>query len=315
LSEFINEFLQAIRISDLSIVVIEPIKEKILSLVPYFFYLNKMNVPHILFINKVDNFNFDIRELLGIIQEYSPRPLVIRQIPIREGDKIIGAADVIHERAYVYEKNKPSKIVKIPEQLSSTRDEIREKVLETLADFDDALMEKIIEDVPTSTEEVYENLKKDIATNKIVGVLTGSAENETGIRRLLKSIRHDCPSHEEPIKRNGCKITNNASCLQVFKTSFIPHRGKQSIARVWSGELEEGGSLQNNIRLQNLFSLKGKEFVKIPKAKAGDIIGLSRIETINTGDLISDDDDDGDDGEDYDLSLFPYLHQILSHLC
>ena len=189
--EFLNEFLQVIRISDLSIVVIEPIKEKILSLVPYFFYLNKMKVPHILFINKVDSVNFDIKELLGSIQEYSSKPLVIRQIPIREGDKIIGAADVIHERAYEYSKNKPSQIVKIPEQLLSTRDEIREKVLETLADFDDALMEKILEDVPTSTEEIYEHLKKDIASNKIVEVLSGSAENDTGIHRLLKTIRHN----------------------------------------------------------------------------------------------------------------------------
>ena len=287
-SEFINEFLQAARISDLSIIVMEPLKEKILSLVPYFYYLNKMNIPHILFINKVDNFNFDIKELLGAVQEYSPCPLVIRQIPIREGDKIIGAADVIHERAYVYEKDKPSQIVKVPEQLSSTRVEIREKLLETLADFDDTLMEKIIEDLPTSTEEVYENLKKDIASNKIVEVLTGSAENETGIRRLLKSIRHDCPSHEKTIERNGYKITKDTTYVQIFKTNFIPHRGKQSIARVWSGELEEGSSLQNSIRLQNLFSLKGKEFVKISKAKAGDIIGLSRIEAINTGDLISD---------------------------
>ena len=98
-SEFVNEFLYAARISDLSIVVIEPVKEKILSLVPYFYYINKMNIPHILFINKVDNFNFDMKDFLGSIQEYSPRPLVIRQIPIREGDKIVGAADVIHERA------------------------------------------------------------------------------------------------------------------------------------------------------------------------------------------------------------------------
>ena len=255
-SEFINEFLQAARISDLCIVVIEPIKEKILSLVPYFFYLNKMNVPHILFINKVDNLNFDIKELLGTIQEYSPNPLVIRQIPIREGDKIIGAADVIHERAYTYAKDKPSQIVKIPDQLSSTRDEIREKVLETLADFDDALMEKILEDVPTSNEEIYEHLKKDIASNNIVEVLTGSAENGTGIRRLLKTIRHDCPAHEKTVERNGLKINKDAACVQVFKTNFIPHRGKQSIARVWSGELQEGDTLQNSIRLQNLFSLQ-----------------------------------------------------------
>ena len=73
-------------------------------------------------------------------------------------------------------KDKPSQIVKIPEELSSIRNEIREKVLETLADFDDVLMEKILEDVPTSTEEIYKYLTKDIASNKIVEVLTGSAE-------------------------------------------------------------------------------------------------------------------------------------------
>ena len=90
---------------------------------------------------------------------------------------------------------------KIPEELSSLRSEIREKVLETLADFDDALMEKILDETPTSTEEIYQNLKKDISSNKIVEVLTGSAENGTGIHRLLKSIRHDCPTYIETIKR------------------------------------------------------------------------------------------------------------------
>ena len=304
-SEFINEFLQAAKISDLCIVVIEPIKEKILSLVPYFFYLNKMKIPHVLFINKVDNLNFDIKELLGTIQEYSLLPLVIRQIPIREEDKIIGAADVIHERAYAYTENKPSEIVKIPEDLSSTRDEIREKLLETLADFDDALMEKILDDVPTSTEEIYEHLKKDIATNNIVEVLTGSAENETGIRRLLKSIRHDCPSHEETLKRNQIKTTNDTTSVQVFKTNFIPHRGKQSIVRVWSGELQEGNTLQDNIRLQGMVSLKGKKFIKNSKVKAGDIIALSRVESIKTGELISDAEKETKKGHDLPISPQP----------
>ena len=49
-----------------------------------------------------------VKELLSDLQEYSQSPLVIRQIPIRENGKIIGATDVIHERAYTYEKNKPS---------------------------------------------------------------------------------------------------------------------------------------------------------------------------------------------------------------
>ena len=39
-NDFINEFLHAARISDLCIIVLEPVKEKLLSLVPYFYYLN-----------------------------------------------------------------------------------------------------------------------------------------------------------------------------------------------------------------------------------------------------------------------------------
>ena len=232
-NDFINDFLQAARISDLCILVLEPMQEKILSLVPYFYYLNKMNIPHILFINKVDNYNFDIKSYLESIQEYSVKPLVIRQIPIRKADKVIDSVDVIHERAYMYEKGKHSKIIDIPEEMLSQRKEIREKVLETLADFNDVLMEKILEDTPTSNEEIYENLQKDISSNKIVEVLTGSAENVTGVHRLLKSIRHDCPIHEETIKRNGYKIINNVPLVQIFKTNFIPHRGKQSIIRIW----------------------------------------------------------------------------------
>ena len=45
---------------------------------------------------------------------------------------------------------------------------------------------------------------------------------------------------EKAIKRNELKITNNSTCVLVFKTNFIPHRGKLSILRLWSGELREG---------------------------------------------------------------------------
>ena len=77
-----------------------------------------------------NKFDFNIKDLLGSLQEYSSRPLVLRQIPIKKDDQIIGSSDVIHERAYIYEKDKASQIVKIPEEISSTHSEIRKKVLE-----------------------------------------------------------------------------------------------------------------------------------------------------------------------------------------
>ena len=128
---------------------------------------------------------------------------------------------------------------------------------------------------------------------------------------MLKTIRHDCPSHEQTVVRNGLKTTNNNACVQVIKTNFVPHKGKQSIVRVWSGELKEGTTLQDNIRLQNLFSLKGKEFIKISKAKGGDVIGLSRIESMKTGDLISDGNKEIDKDEDIPIPPQPIYSKAI----
>jgi elongation factor G len=83
--------------------------------------------------------------------------------------------------------------------------------------------------------------------------------------------------------------------------------------RVWSGELQEGNTLQNNIRLQGLFSFKGKEFVKISKAEAGDIVGLSRIDSIKTSDLISQDEKEINKDKDVPIPPQPtYVKAIRS---
>ena len=91
----------------------------------------------------------------------------------------------------------------------------------------------------------------------------------------------------EENKTNGIK--SGVSYAQVFKTIYVPHRGKLNVARVWSGQFKEGQNLESNIRIQGLSSIQGQENIKISEANAGDVIGLPRLEQIKTGNIILSD--------------------------
>ena len=71
--------------------------------------LEDLGVPRFLFLNKIDRANKRIRETLATLQPASRIPLVLRQIPIWNGDLIAGFVDLALERAFVYREHKASK--------------------------------------------------------------------------------------------------------------------------------------------------------------------------------------------------------------
>src|SRR5262245_41895551 len=100
--EFFNEVQTALMVADAAIVVCEPVPDRALMLAPLFKFLDDHAIPHLVFINKVDNTSPRIREVLDALQAVSARPLVLRQVPLREGDSVSGYVDLVSERAYQY---------------------------------------------------------------------------------------------------------------------------------------------------------------------------------------------------------------------
>ena len=72
--------------ADVAVVVCEPDVEKALALAPLLHFLDKRNIPHMLFINKMDTATTRVRDVLQALQSVSDRPLVLRHVPIRDGD-------------------------------------------------------------------------------------------------------------------------------------------------------------------------------------------------------------------------------------
>src|ERR1700737_203422 len=109
--EFVHDMRTAIPAVDAAVVVCEADERKLPQLQIILRELEDLNIPRFLFLNKIDRASKRIRETLGTLQPASRIPLVLRQIPIWNGDLIAGFVDLALERAFVYREHKPSEVI------------------------------------------------------------------------------------------------------------------------------------------------------------------------------------------------------------
>ncbi len=294
--ELAQDAQDALIAADVAVVVAEPEAAKAPALAPLLKFLDDRQVPHMLFVNKMDRLSESggerVRDLLAAFQAASARPLVLRQVPMRENGAVAGAVDLVSERAWHYNPHGPSNLVEIPGELRERESAARQQLLETLADFDDGLLEELLEDRVPADEEVYRHLSTNLAADRIVPVFLGAAEQDNGIHRLFKALRHEAPGPEVAAGRLGVApkqtAAGDAVCAAVARTLNLAHAGKVSVARLFRGSLKEGDRLAGQ-RLAALFRVQGGQLEKVSEASAGDLIGLGKLEGLSTGDLVCPD--------------------------
>ncbi len=285
--ELHQDMLNAMDVCDIAVVVCEPEPDKAVALGPILRAMDSAGLPHIVFINKMDQLRASVRETLEALQSVSDRPLVLREIPIRDAETVSGHVDLVSERAFSWREGQPSNLVTLPESLQDRETEARTVLLESLADFDDTLLEKLLEDVIPSTNEVYANLTRDLAGNLIVPVFFGSATHGNGIRRLMKALRHEAPDVAETASRLNIDATDEVR-VRIFKTVHAGHAGKLSYGRLMRGRISEGDTL-GGVRPAGLNRIFGTNTERLNTAETGDVIGFGKMDNIATGDLLGAD--------------------------
>ena len=286
--EFQHEGALALTACDAAVVVCEPDPKRVPALQLILKQLEDRGIPRFLFLNKIDSFDTQVRDILPMLQPASAKPLVLRQIPIWENGTASGFVDLALERAFIYRKHANAEVVDIPPALKERESEARFKMLEQLADYDDELMEQLLGDVQPPRDKVFADLVKEVQDGLIVPVLLGSADNGNGILRLLKALRHEAPFVDRTAKR--LKLENAKSAAHVMKTMYTAHGGKISVARVIAGEFGEGTVVQgprSEERAAAAFSLVGQEAKKRPPAKRGETVALGKLEKVLSGDTLS----------------------------
>ncbi len=293
-NELLHETRCAMSVADVAVVVVEPDEAKAITLAAQLRALDELGVPHIVFINKMDKKEVSVKALMEAFQSASDKPMILREIPIRDGDTITGHVDLVSERAFHWQENKPSSMISLPQQVADRESEARTELFENLADFDDTLLEKLLEDVVPSNQEIYENLSRDLSGNLVVPVFFGSATNGNGVRRLMKALRHDAPGVAATAERMGIDPSGETR-VRIFKTLHAGHAGKMSLGRVMSGTMSSGDTL-NKARPASLNRLFGAKMEITQNVVAGDIVGFTKLDESETGDVLTHDDKAADDG-------------------
>lgn len=297
--EFLQQTYEALMVADLAIVVCEPDPARAVMLTPLLKFLDTRRIPHLIFINKVDRdgTNISIRACLEALQTVSDRPLLLREIPIRDGSQIVGYVDLVSERAYRYRPGESSDLIRLPETVQEREVVARQELLEHLADFDDQLLEDLLSDVTPPKEEVYDDLARDLAADLLVPVFFGAADKDEGVRRLWKALRHEAPDHTVTAARLGLTVPGTpltGTQATVFRTLHGQHTGSLSLARVWSGSIRDGqllSSARGRIgKVSGLYSLSGLETRKEASAEPGAVVALGRLEDVANGTVVGDTD-------------------------
>ncbi|WP_430014766.1 elongation factor G [Microcystis protocystis FBCC-A270] len=285
--EFASETYNTLVGAGAAIIVCEPVVDRVLTLAPLLKFLDDWEIPHLIFINKMDRCNSHFNEVLQALKSVSSRPLVPQQYPIRQNNEIIGFIDLINEQAYHYHANSPADPVALPDHLKEEEQIARQEMLETIAEFDDHLLEELLEDINPSREEILQDLKQELGADQIVPVFFGMAERDYGVRHLLTALVEETPAPTITANRRGLDPSADGDAVvQILKTYFTPQGGRLSLARIWQGTLNDGMAL-NGVRIGGIYRLMGQQQQPLQQAQAGEIIALGRLEGIGTGDVVS----------------------------
>jgi elongation factor G len=272
--EFIQDMRSVLPAVDAAVVVCEADEKKVPQLQLILRELEDQNIPRFIFLNKIDKADKRVRETIKLLQPASRVPLLLRQIPIWNGDIISGFVDLALERAFVYKEHAPSEIIEIKGENLDRKKEARFTMLETLADHDDQLMEQLLEDIEPPRDKVFDDLAKELRDRIVCPVLIGVATRSNGVLRLLKALRHESPGVSETAQRLGVK-TGNETVALVLKTFHTTHGGKMSVARLLSGQAGDGTTLM------------GQHFEKRGQAAVGEMVALGKLDNVKTGDTLS----------------------------
>ena len=288
--EFIHDMRAALPAVDAAVVVCEADEKKIPQLQLVLRELEDLNIPRLLFLNKIDKADKRIRETLQMLQAASRVPLLLRQIPIWRNDIITGFVDLALERAHVYKEHAASEVIELSGEDLEREKTARFTMLETLADHDDELMEQLLEDIPPPRDKVFDDLARELREGQVCPVLIGVATRTNGVLRLMKALRHETPNVERTAARLGLKAGAHTAAY-VLKTINTAHGGKMSVARILAGQAGDGTTLNGPEReagrVSGVFRLLGQSFEKRGVASAGETVAFGKLDNARTGDTLS----------------------------
>ncbi len=249
---------------------------------------DELEIPKILFVNKIDSPNADYYKILEQLRERYGKKIAPFHVPIGESEEFKGYVNVVELFAREYDKSQERCFtVDIPEDMDDDIEGVRSMLMESIAESDEALLEKYFSDEEFDKDEIHLGLKKAVVNGDLIPVLLGSTLKNIGVHTLLWMAKDYIPSPAD----NDYDTEGNFAG-QVFKT-IIPEEDKKiSILKVLQGRLMANMSVfdvnrNTSEKLSNIYTYTTGPIKEVDEVATGDIVAVIDAESLQTGDTIS----------------------------
>jgi elongation factor G len=268
---------------------------------------DKYRVPRICFINKMDRVGSDFDYAVGTIRERLKANPVPLQLPIGSEDRLKGVIDLVEMKAILWRDETLGAtydVGEVPEDLREEAEKRRAELIERVAEQDDALFAKFVDGAAISEEDLKAGIRRAAIAIKITPVLCGSAFKYKGVQRLLDAVIDYLPSPLDVPPVEGTSIDTGEQLLRkpsdddpfsalVFKILTDPYVGQLAFIRAYSGVLKAGESVYNvaksrRERIGRLLKMHANKREEVDECRAGDIVAVVGLKTVQTGDTICD---------------------------
>ncbi len=244
-------------------------------------------IPRVVFINKLDLERARFQETLDDLAERYGTPLAAVHVPLYHEDRLEGVVDLLHGLTVeVHDGQRNERPLTDGDGDAGGRN--RERLVEAIVETDDELLERYLDGQQPAVGELVTRFADGVARSRFFPVLGGSAREDVGIKLLLRFLTEECPS---PAAAPGAPADGAPTAAYVAKTFSDPYVGRINLLRVLSGALHvddelRGDRTRQTERLRHLFTLRGSEHVPVDAAVAGDLVAVSKLDDVLTGDVL-----------------------------
>lgn len=278
--DFLSEVERSLRVMDGAVLIISAVEGVQAQTEVVWQALRDLNIPTLIYINKLDRIGADPKRVLGEIHGL----LTDRAIPVQavasveaEFDGSVDLVDWDHNgAAHVADRTKPS-----------YAREARVRLADAVAVHDDALMERYLELGELADSELVPALIEASATAKLFPVLYGASNRGIGVDKLMDAIIKLLPP---PAGDPDAPLSGI-----VFKLDKDPTMGRVAYVRLYEGVLRNRDAARNYTqdieeKITQIRKVEGQRSEDVGVLSAGDIAAVFGWSRARIGDVIGSPD-------------------------
>lgn len=303
--DFFGEVEAGVRVADGALVVVSATTGVEVGTERVWEAAGRRALPRIVFIAMLDRENASFQKTFEQIKTNLSADAIPVEVPIGSGDGFRGIVNLFSNRAHIYREGSDKgeyEEKEIPQELLSTVDTYRERMIETIATTDDELLEAYLEGEELDRDRVLSAMAAAMRRGELFPVFCGSGSSGRGVRAVMSKLVELMPSPSEigpVVARSGDEILelkpddSSPFTAMVFKTTQEPRVGELSYFRVFTGVATSGDTVYNSVRrvnerISHAGIPDGASRSEVPRLHAGDIGVVAKLKDTHTGDTLCD---------------------------